>query len=259
MFTSIANRNVIVTGATKGIGKGIAKVFAKQGANVMIVGRSESDAKNTVAEIQAIGGSAAFCLADVSDWEAVRDVVSRTTHSFGDVDILCCNAGIFPQTKLVDMDPAEWDHVMVTNLKSTFLFVKACIPAFERRKKGRIVVTSSITGPLTGIPGLSHYGASKAGQLGFLKTAALELCRYNVTINAIMPGNILTEGLKGLGQGYIDQMTAAVPMGRLGTPEDIAHAALFLASDEASFITGQTIIVDGGQVLPESLDAVGSI
>ena len=259
MLTSIANRTVIVTGGTKGIGKGIAKVFAKHGANVMIVGRSELDAEAVLREVLTDGGSGAYTIADVSDWMSVQNVVDETVARFGRVDILCANAGIFPQKKLAEMDPSEWDAVIATNLKGTFLVVKACLPCFERQNKGRVIVTSSITGPITGFPGWSHYAASKAGQLGFLKTAAMELSRYNVTVNAILPGNILTEGIQALGQDYIDQMSASIPLKRLGTPEDIAHAALYFASDEAAYVTGQTIIVDGGQILPESLDAISSI
>ncbi len=122
-----------------------------------------------------------------------------------------------------------------------------------------MVLTSSITGPVTGYPGWSHYGASKAGQLGFLKTAAMELSRYNTTINAVLPGNIITEGLEGLGEDYLATMAASIPLKRLGKVEDIANAALFFASQEAAYITGQTLIVDGGQILPESLEAIQEI
>jgi 3-oxoacyl-[acyl-carrier protein] reductase len=137
--------------------------------------------------------------------------------------------------------------------------VKACIPVFEQAGKGRIVLTSSITGPITGFPGWTHYGASKAGQLGFLKTAAMELSRYNTTINAVMPGNIYTEGLQDLGEDYLKTMAASIPLKRLGAVEDIGNAALFFASDEAAYITGQQIVVDGGQTLPESLEALEEI
>ena len=186
-------------------------------------------------------------------------MVVATVDAFGSVDILCANAGAFPQTKMVDMDPDEWDQVMATNLRSAFLCVKACIPQFEKAGKGRVILTSSITGPITGFPGWSHYGASKAGQLGFLKTASMELSRYNTTINAVMPGNIYTEGLQDLGQDYLDTMAASIPLKRLGAVEDIGNAALFFASDEAGYITGQQIVVDGGQTIPESLEAIEEI
>jgi 3-oxoacyl-[acyl-carrier protein] reductase len=150
------------------------------------------------------------------------------------------------------MTVADWNQVIETNLTGTFLSVSACLPALKARGKGRIIVVSSITGPITGYPGWSHYGASKAGQLGFIRTAAIELAPHSITINAVLPGNIRTEGVESLGPQYVAQMTSAIPVGRLGSVEDVAYAALFLASDEAGFISGQTIVVDGGQVLPES-------
>lgn len=259
MLTSIKDRVTIVTGGSKGIGKGIARVFAAQGSKVMIAARGEADAKATVEELEAAGGTADFCICDVSDWDSVQALVEKTVTTFGGLDIMCANAGIFPQTKMVDMDPSEWDHVMATNLKSSFLCVKACIPVFEKAGGGRVVLTSSITGPVTGYPGWAHYGASKSGQLGFLKTACMEMSKYNVTVNAVMPGNIYTEGLQDLGQDYLDTMAASIPLKRLGIVEDIGNAALFFASDEAGYITGQTIIVDGGQILPESLEAIDEI
>jgi len=259
MFTSIKGRSVIVTGASKGIGKGIARVFARAGARVMVVARGAADGRKAVKEIEKAGGTAAFRKCDVSDWADVQRMVKHTVKTFGGVDVMCCNAGIFPQAKIVDMDPAEWDHVLATNLKSTFLCVKAVIPVMEKAGGGRVIVTSSITGPITGFPGWTHYGASKAGQLGFLRTAAIELSKYKVTINAVMPGNIITEGLEGLGEEYLKTMATSIPAKRLGVVEDIGNAALFFATDEAAYITGQTIVVDGGQTLPESLEAIESI
>lgn len=259
MLTSIKGRSTIVTGASKGIGRGIAKVFAAQGAKIMVVARGEEAAGATVEEIRSAGGTAEYCLCDVSDWDSVQSMVRTTVETFGGIDILCANAGVFPQTKMIDMDPSEWDYVMSTNLKSSFLCVKACIPEFEKINNGRVILTSSITGPVTGFPGWTHYGASKSGQLGFLKTASMELSKYNTTINAVMPGNIYTEGLQDLGQDYLDSMAATIPLKRLGKVEDIGNAALFFASDEANYITGQQIIIDGGQILPESLEAIKEI
>lgn len=259
MLTSIKDRSVIVTGGSKGIGRGIATVFARQGAKVMIAARGGEAARKTVDEIQAAGGTAQWVSCDVADWNSVQEMVAKTVEAFGGLDVLCANAGVFPQTKMVDMEPSEWDQVLATNLRSAFLCVKASIPVFEKAGKGRVVLTSSITGPVTGFPGWTHYGASKAGQLGFLKTAAMELSRYNTTINAVMPGNIYTEGLQDLGQDYLDTMAASIPLKRLGAVEDIGNAALFFASDEAGYITGQQIIVDGGQILPESLEALDEI
>lgn len=259
MLTSIKNQTVIVTGGSKGIGRGIARVFANQGAKIMIAARGEEDAAKTAEAINAEGGTADYLTCDVSDEAQVTEMVEKTAAVFGGVDILCANAGIFPQKKMIEMTADDWDLVMGVNLKSSFLCVKACIPFFEKAGKGRVILTSSITGPVTGYPGWSHYGASKSGQLGFLKTAAMELSRYNTTINAVMPGNIITEGLEGLGEDYLKTMAASIPLKRLGSVEDIGNAALFFASDEAAYITGQSIIVDGGQILPESLEAIEEI
>lgn len=256
MLTSLSGKSVIVTGGSKGIGRGIATVFARQGAKVTIAARGEESLKTAAAEIE---GDVRYEVCDVSDWTSVKSMVDSTASAQGGIDVMCANAGAFPQTKIIAMDPDEWDGVMATNLRSSFLCVKAAIPYFEKAGKGRVVLTSSITGPVTGFPGWSHYGASKAGQLGFLKTAAMELSRYNTTINAVMPGNIYTEGLQDLGQDYLDTMAASIPLKRLGDVEDIGNAALFFASDEAAYITGQQIVVDGGQIIPESLEALEEI
>jgi 3-oxoacyl-[acyl-carrier protein] reductase len=253
MLTSIKNKSVIVTGGSKGIGRGIASVFAKQGAKVTLIARDEAALKKATSEM---GDHVRYEIADVGDWDAMKKAVDSTAKVQGGLDIMCANAGYFPQTKMIDMDVEEWDSVMACNLRSSFLAVKASIPYFEKAGKGRVILTSSITGAVTGFPGWSHYGASKAGQLGFIKTAAMELARYNTTINAVMPGNIYTEGLQGLGQEYLDTMATSIPLKRLGAVEDIGNAALFFASDEAGYITGQQIIVDGGQILPESLEAI---
>jgi len=256
MLSSIKDRSVIVTGASKGIGKGIARVFAAKGAKVLVVARNEQDGGRTVDEIKAAGGGASFCQGDVRSWDDMQNVAATAAERHGGVDILCSNAGIFPSAKLEAMTPDDWDEVLGTNLKGSFLALKACLPHMKKRGKGRVILTSSITGPITGYPGWSHYGASKAGQLGFIRTAAIELAPLNITVNAVMPGNIATEGLDGLGEDYLRKMTDSIPMKKLGTVEDIAHAALFFASDEAAYVTGQTLVIDGGQILPESLMAL---
>jgi 3-oxoacyl-[acyl-carrier protein] reductase len=255
MFTSIAGRGVVVTGATRGIGKGIAAVFADAGARVLITGRDEQAAKATVAELSAGGADVGYVLADVSRREDSERMAQAAAERLGGIDVLCANAGIFPEARLADMIDDDIEQVIGTNLKGTILSVQACLPALASSGHGRVILTSSITGPITGFPGWSHYGASKAGQLGFMRTAAIELAASGITVNAVMPGNVMTEGLADLGDDYIRQMTASIPLRRLGTVADIGHAALFLASDEAGYITGQTIVVDGGQVLPESLAA----
>ncbi len=259
MFTDFRGRSVIVTGGSKGIGRGLARKFAKHGALVTVAARHMPELQAVVDEIRSLGGIARATVCDITDWASVQNLVDEAAASFSGIDVMCTNAGIFPQARMNDLTPEEWDFVMSTNLKGAFLCVKASIPHFERKAGGRVVITSSITGPITGYPGWTHYGASKAGQLGFLKSAAMELARYGATINAVMPGNILTEGLEGLGEEYLKNAAAGIPLKRLGSVDDVANAALFLASSEAAYITGQTIVVDGGQTLPETVDAVAAL
>jgi 3-oxoacyl-[acyl-carrier protein] reductase len=251
MFTPVTGRTVLVTGGTKGIGKGIASVFARAGANVAVAGRDRERGEAAAAEL---GG--AYVEADIRRAEDCERMATETVERFGGLDVLCANAGVFPDCKLDDMTEADIDEIFATNVKGTMLSVKACLPALQRSGHGRVVVTSSITGPITGYPGWCHYGATKAAQLGFLRTAAIELAPKGVTINAVMPGNIETEGLAELGAEYRSKMESSIPQRKLGTVDDIGYAALFLATDEASYITGQTIVVDGGQVLPESMMAL---
>jgi len=259
MLTPLTGRSVIVTGASKGIGKGIARVFGRAGAKVLVVARNEAEAQASADEINAAGGTASGFSADVCDLASMEAMAQAAVDRHGGLDVLCANAGIFPQSKIVDMSGDEWDLVLGTNLKGTFNSVKACIPHLAKSDGGRIVLTSSITGPITGYPGWTHYGASKAGQLGFMRTACIELAKYGITVNAVMPGNIKTEGLDGLGEDYLATMAASIPLGKIGDVEDIGNAALFFASKEANYITGQTIVVDGGQTLPESLEALAEV
>jgi 3-oxoacyl-[acyl-carrier protein] reductase len=258
MFIPLRGRSVIVTGSSKGIGRGIALRFGLAGCKLLIVSRKLDEAKAVAAEIVAAGGEARAFAADVTSQADMEAMAQAAIDAFGAIDILCANAGIFPAAKLGVMTAADFDAVIGTNLKGTFLAVSACLPAMKAKKAGRIILTSSITGPVTGYPGWSHYGASKAGQLGFMRTAAIELASFGITVNAVLPGNIATEGLAGLGEEYIKQMEASVPMRRLGSVTDIANAALFFASDEAAYITGQSLVIDGGQILPESLAALES-
>jgi 3-oxoacyl-[acyl-carrier protein] reductase len=250
VFTPLTGRTVLVTGGTKGIGKGIAGVFARAGANVVVAGRDATAGEAALGDLAGNEGEVAFVSADC------ERMAAETLERFGGIDVLCANAGVFPDAKLEDMTEEDIDAIFAINVKGTMLSVKACMPALERSGHGRVVLTSSITGPITGFPGWSHYGATKAAQLGFLRTAAIELAPKGITVNAVMPGNIVTEGLVDLGPEYRQQMEASIPQRKLGTVEDIGHAALFLATDEASYITGQTIVVDGGQVLPESMMAL---
>jgi 3-oxoacyl-[acyl-carrier protein] reductase len=258
MSASLKGKSVIVTGGSKGIGKGIARVFAGHGAKVLIVARHLKDAEAAAQELGKGGRTVSAFAADVTKLSDMEAMAKAAVERHGGLDVLCANAGIFPQAKIEEMSPETWDEVMNTNLKGTFLAIKACVPHLKNSGQGRIVITSSITGPVTGYPGWTHYGATKAGQLGFMRTACIELAKYGITVNAVMPGNIVTEGLQGLGEEYLKTMAASIPLKRLGAVEDIGNAAAFFASKEAAYITGQTIIVDGGQILPESLEALAS-
>ncbi len=257
MFTSVKGYSVVVTGGTKGIGKGIARVFAKAGANVLITGRDEAGAQAACKELTSLGGgTVTFVIAEVSSKSDCDRVAAAAIERNGGIDVLCANAGIFPDSKLATMSEADMDLVFGTNVKGTMLSVQACLPALEQSGHGRIVLTSSITGPITGFPGWSHYGASKAAQLGFMRTAAIELAPMKITVNAVLPGNIATEALADMGPEYRKAMEASIPQGRLGEVEDIGNAALFFATKEAAYVTGQALVIDGGQILPESLAAL---
>ncbi|MEA0555318.1 3-oxoacyl-ACP reductase FabG [Lysinibacillus irui] len=255
MKVDLTGKVVVVTGGSKGIGKGIATVFAQQGAHVVIAARGGEAATNVANELQAQGLSASAATVDVENYESVENMAEEVARTYGSIDILCSNAGIFPSVKIEEMTPVQWDQVLNVNARGTMFAVKACMPYLKKATYGRVIITSSITGPVTGYAGWTHYAASKAAQLGFMRTAALELAPYNITVNAVLPGNIATEGLGGLGETYLQKMAKAIPFGSLGRVEDIAYAALFLSSKEAAFITGQSIIIDGGQTLPEDAEA----
>lgn len=193
---------------------------------------------------------------NVTDRDQVRSLFTEVAQEFGKIDILCANAGIFPQENLVDLTDGQWDQIFDVNTKSTFISVQEVLKFMTPRRYGRIVITTSITGSHTGYPGWAHYGASKAAQQGFMRGAALEIARDGITINGVLPGNIMTDGLRDQGEEYLGRMARAIPALRLGDPIDIGNAAAFLASREAGYITGQTLIVDGGQILPESPEAI---
>ena len=256
MVASLRNKSVIVTGGTKGIGRGIATVLAGFGAHVCVIGRTGHDGAGVKAFSSGSGETVRFCQGDVTVRADMEKAAATVASESGGIDILCANAGIFPSAKLEELTDSAWDDVFATNLKGMLFSIQACLPYLKKSEAGRIVLTSSITGPITGYPGWSHYGATKAGMLGFMRTAAIELASSRITINAVLPGNILTEGLSNLSAEYLESMTASIPLRRLGTVEDIGHAVAFLASDAAGYITGQTLVVDGGQTLPESLQAL---
>jgi len=259
MFSSLDGRSAIVTGGSKGIGRGIAETLAAAGVNVLVTARTQNDLDATVAGLADQPGRVSGLATDVTNPDDCRRAVETAVERHGGLDIVCANAGIFPSGRLEELTPDDIEHVLAVNFKGTVFVIQAALPALTASGHGRVIITSSITGPITGYPGWSHYGASKAAQLGFLRTAAMELAPKQITINAVMPGNIITEGLVEMGQEYMDQMAASIPARRLGNVADIGNAALFFATDEAGYITGQTLVVDGGQILPESSQALSDM
>lgn len=254
MVNQFEGKTVVVTGGSKGIGKGISQVFSSKNANVAIVARNIEEASNVAEELKGENNFVKAYSADVTSLTSLEKVAEEIAQDFNSIDIVCANAGIFPSASIETMTEEDWDYVQNVNARGSFFTVKAFLPYVKKAEYGRFVLTSSITGPVTGYAGWSHYGASKAAQLGFMRTAALELAKDLITINAVLPGNVYTEGLDGLGEEYLKSMASSIPFKHLGTVDDIGHAAAFFASKEAGFITGQTIIVDGGQILPESIE-----
>ena len=241
----------VVTGAAHGIGSAIASVLAGEGARVVIADVDAAAAEETAAAMGREGKQALAVPCDVTQRASVDELAATVLTAFGRIDILAANAGIYPTAELAAIDDALWDLVMDINVKGTLHAIQACTPAMLDRDYGRIVLTSSITGPITGQAGYAHYGASKAAMLGLMRSAAVELARSGVTVNAVMPGNIETPGLRATSDENQRLQLSSIPMGRFGTPGDVGWAVRFLASPEAAYVTGQTLIVDGGQVLPE--------
>jgi len=252
----LAGRVAIVTGAGHGIGRATAEMFSRQGASVLVTALHEDSARRVAEGIRETHGLASHLKVDVTEASDIERMVDVALSRFGRIDILCQNPGINPHATLEELTEEAWDRVFAVNLRGAYLAIRACVPVMKKQKYGKIVVTSSITGPITGVPGYSHYGATKAGLIGFIRGVAIEVARYNITINAVQPGTILTEGLRrtlsDLGADDFEAQAKTIPMGRLGDPDEVAYAMLFLASDESRYITGQSIVVDGGQVLPES-------
>lgn len=250
MTGRLQNRVALVIGAARGIGEGIATRFVEEGAKIVIADTEEVAGQVTA---KRLGGR--FILTDISRKDHAEAAVQEAIKYLGGLDVLVQNAGIYPWTLIEDIEPEEWDRVMAVNLKGTYLAARAALPHMKSKNYGRMVFTSSITGPRVTMPGHGHYSATKAGINGFIKAAALEFSGYGITVNGIEPGNILTDNVKALRSAdYIKSMEDSIPLGRLGTPRDVANAALFLASDEASYITGTAIVIDGGQTLPEGKD-----
>ena len=242
----LEKKTAIVTGSAKGIGKGIATEFAKQGATVVInyCGSKEAALK-TVEEIKAFGGKAIPYQADISDYEMSKKMMDDIIKEYGAIDILVNNAGITRDNLILRMSESEFDDVIRTNLKGTFNCIKHVTKYMLKNKSGKIINISSISG-VNGIAGQANYSASKAGIIGLTKSFAKEMSSKGININAIAPGFIETDMTKVLNDKYVEEIVNTIPSKRVGRPEDIAKAALFLASDMSDYITGQTLMVDGG-------------
>ena len=249
---ALTDQVAVVTGAARGIGFGIASVLAAEGARLVVVDVDAALGEEAAAELRSRGHTADAIPADVTERASVDAMAAAVTSELGRIDIVAANAGIYPFAELGSMDEEMWRRVMDLNVGGAVRTVQACLPAMVGRGYGRIVLTSSITGPVTGQPGFAHYGASKAAMLGFMRSAAVELARSGVTINAVMPGNVSTPGFADTSDEHQQRMLTSIPMGRYAEPEEVGWAVRFLASPEAGYITGQTLIVDGGQVLPEA-------
>jgi 3-oxoacyl-[acyl-carrier protein] reductase len=248
----LTDQVAIVTGAARGIGRGIAAVLAAEGAKVVVADLDAEEGESTAAALRAQGLDVLAVATDVTDRASVDAMAALVAAEHGRIDILAANAGIYPVAELAAIDDAMWNRVMDINVTGAVRVVQACMPAMVTRGYGRIVLTSSITGPVTGQPGFAHYGASKAAMLGFMRSAAVELATSGVTINAVLPGNVATPGFAGTTDDHQRLMLSSIPMGHYADPEDVGWAVRFLAAPEAKYITGQTLIVDGGQVLPEA-------
>ena len=243
------NQNAIVTGAGRGIGRAIAVRFAKEGARVACVSRTEENAKRTAAEINIIRADTAEAYAvDVSDHTAVQKIAARILEEFIKIDILVNNAGVTRDALAMRMSVEDWDSVINTNLRGAFNFTQSIVRAMTKQRSGRIINISSVIG-LIGNAGQTNYAASKAGLIGFTKSLAKELASRNITVNAVAPGFITTDMTAGLSDEIKKTIHAKIPLGRTGAPEDIASAVAFLASAEANYITGQVLCVDGGIVM----------
>lgn len=257
MGFDLSGKVALVSGAQRGIGLGIVMELARAGAHVLLTGIKDQDGISAAEKLQKQGLKVEFCHMDTAHEADVRAAIDHLVKAHGRIDIAVANAAIYPNTSIADIPVDEWDDVMRVNLRGAFLLARTAFSQFKIQRSGRVVFVSSITGPRVSSPGYAHYATTKAGVLGFMRTAALEWAPWNVTLNAVEPGNILTEGVvEHQPQSFVDAQRAAVPLRRLGTPQDIASTVRFLASDEASYITGQTIVVDGGQTLPEMQTAI---
>jgi len=247
-MSDLEGKIALVTGAGRGIGKAIALKIAQAGADVICVSRTEANSQATADEVKALGRKAWAIAVDVADADAVNAAAKQILADAGKVDILVNNAGVTRDGLLMRMSAEDWDTVLNTNLKGAFNFVKALTRPFIKQKSGRIINVASVIG-LIGNAGQSNYAASKAGLIGFSKSVAKELASRGITVNVIAPGFIDTDMTAVLSDEQKEGILTNVPLGRLGSGDDIANAALFLAGDTGAYITGQVLTVDGGMVM----------
>jgi len=250
MTGRLEGKTALVVGGARGIGKAIAVRFREEGANIVL-----ADANVEAGRVSAAELGAPFVEVDIGRYEDAEAAVAVALDAFGRLDIVVQNAGIYPWQLIENTSADDWDRVMGVNLRGSFNAARAALAPMRKQGSGRILFTSSITGPRVTSPGHGHYSATKAGINGLIRAAAVEFSGYGITVNGIEPGNILTEAIQEQRSAeFIRNMEDAIPLGRLGSPRDVANAFLFLASDEAAYITGTTIVVDGGQLLPEGAD-----
>ena len=250
------DRVAIVTGAGRGIGRAIAQVFAKAGAQVIVATRTTAPGEETVRLINEAGGKAKLVTVDLAKRDEAISLVNEVAKTFGRIDVVVHNAGVFPIVSIEEISEEDLEETLNVNLKAAFWLAKAAVPLLRAAPSPRLLFTSSVTGPRVAMAGLVHYGASKAGLNGFIRGAAMEFARDRITVNGVEPGLIRTDAMDVLADAeQQEQMAAAIPLKRLGTPEEIAYAMLYLASDQAAFVTGQTIVVDGGSLVIENAAA----
>ena len=253
MSGKLENHVAIVTGAAQGVGEGVAHVLAEHGAKVVVADIRRDGGEGTATALREAGYDAIFSAVDLADDDSMCKLVADTADHYGRIDILANVAGIYPVDMIEGMSTEQWDKVLRVNLTAPFVLTRECAPHMKKLGRGRIIVTSSITGNYTAYPGMSHYAATKAGVTGFIRAAATEFAPYKITVNSIDPGGMLTPGLKQLCTPQdIDVIAKQTPLQRIGVPRDVGNLYAFLASDDAEYITGTSIRCDGGMALPES-------